>query len=142
MLPSIASATSGGGASLSSDILSTAMRPLSYGSVCSLGRPSLTACSIRSSSIRASASSIAVSGQSKRFVFIGSVSRPIPLLELDVGEPDDLGPLGALGEQECRKLLGRAADDHAADGGIGIGDLLAAQGRHGDVVNLLARRQR
>src|SRR5471032_284853 len=60
MAPSWTEATSGGAASLSSDILSTALRPIAWGRVLSFGRPSSTALSMRSSSRRASESSMSL----------------------------------------------------------------------------------
>src|SRR4051794_25323629 len=50
-------------------------------------------------------------------------------LELDLGETDDLTPLHALGGEELRQLLWRAADHDTPDSGIGVDDLLAVQGR-------------
>src|SRR5471032_1954277 len=60
MAPSWTEATSGGAASLSSDILSTALRPIAWGRVLSFGRPSSEAFSMRSSSRRASESSMSL----------------------------------------------------------------------------------
>src|SRR5580693_3880547 len=60
------------------------------------------------------------------------------LFELHAGHLDDVGPFGALGAQEGRELLWRAADGDAAHGRKGVDHFLAVQRLDGSHIDLLA----